>query len=339
MAAVPAGSAEAVVFTHQYALENGAVVRVYPPGEILEKLTSRDGAGRLVFRPEGGGEYIFIESVDDPLVANRGDGEFHPMEEEAVLDALRAIDVDGRMLGIEVDIYLLPLPRCSILSSSASAGRIFLSPGTRPCCEEVTAWTVTHEFGHCFRERYLPVRETGLWAAYLGLRGILDDPDFSESAAHMYRPSEVFAEDFRALFGGEASCYSGTIENPSLIHPVEVAGLDDWISGLVADAVADAAPGRPEALTASNYPNPFNPATTISAVLGADDRPRPVDVRVYAADGSVVRRLFSGTAVDREFSVIWDGRRDGGGTAASGVYFYRIRSEGATFTGKMLLLR
>jgi len=336
---IPAGAREAVVFPHRYALENGAAVRVYSPGEILERHTFRDEAGRLVFRPEGGGEFILIESVDDPFIANQGDGAFHPMEEETVMDALRAIDVDGRMLGIEIDIYLLPLPRHSILSSSASAGRIFLSPGTRPCCEEVTAWTVTHEFGHCFQERYLPVPETDPWVDYLGLRGILDDLAFSESAAHMYRPCEVFAEDFRALFGGEASRYSGTIENPSLIHPTEVAGLGDWISGLVTGTAADATPGRPVALTASNYPNPFNPVTTISAVLGADDRPRPVDVRIYAADGSVVRRLFSGTAADREFSVIWDGRRDGGGVAASGVYFYRIRSESATFTGKMLLLR
>ncbi|MDD3643371.1 MAG: FlgD immunoglobulin-like domain containing protein [Candidatus Krumholzibacteria bacterium] len=342
----PAGSdahspaAESGVFPHQYLLDNGVSVRVYLPGEILEKLTWRDDEGRLIFRPEGGGaQYILIESVDDPCIANRGDGEFFPMDEETVLDALRDIDVDGRTLAMEIDIYLLPLPRRSALYSSASAGRIFLSPGTRPISAEVTAWTVTHEFGHCFQHRYLPLAETALWAEYLGLRGILDDPAFSESAAHMYRPTEVFAEDFRALFGGEASCYSGTIENTALVHPAEVAGLGDWIAMLAADALAQVSPGTTAALAASNYPNPFNPVTTISAVLGADDRPRPVDVRIYAADGSIVRRLYSGTAAGREFSVAWDGRRDGGGAAASGVYFYRISSQGSSFTGKMLLLR
>jgi hypothetical protein len=335
-----AAAGQAVVFTHEYALENGTSVRVYTPAQILEKLTSRDRDGSLIFRPDGGGEeYILIEDIDDPSIANPGDGAFFPMDEELVIDALRAIDVDGRDLRIGIDVYLLPLPRRSMLASSASGGRIFLSPGTRPCCEAVTAWTVTHEFGHCFQQRYLPLSDTGLWAEYLGLRGILDDPTFSENASHMYRPSEVFAEDFRALFGGEASCYSGTIENPSLVLPSQVAGLDGWMAGLVTVAVADAAPGETAVLTASNFPNPFNPVTTISAVLGPDDRPRPVDVRIYAADGSMVRRLFSGTAREREFSVVWDGRRDGGGTAASGVYFYRILSAGSSFTGKMLLLR
>ena len=62
-------------------------------------------------------------------------------------------------------------------------------------------------------------------------------------------------------------------------------------------------------------------------------------MRIYAADGSVVRRLFSGIVPGRELSVAWDGRSDGGGPAASGVYFYRISSEGSAFTGKMLLLR
>jgi len=339
-AAIPRiGAASSVVFSHEYSLENGTKIRVYPPGEILETMTRRDGAGRLVFNPPGGGEYILVESIDDPVIVNTGEGEFFPMEEEVVLDALRSIDVDGRMLDIEIDIYLLPLPRLSMLSSSTSAGRIFLSPGTRPWRDEVTAWTVAHEFGHCFQHVYLPMADADGWTAYLDLRGILDDPAFTESAVHMYRPSEVFAEDFRALFGGEASCYSGTIENPALTHPIEVAGLGDWIAGLVPRTVALSTEEGPAAVHAYNYPNPFNPSTTISATLGAEDRARSVDVRIYAADGSVVRRLFSGIVAGREFSVAWDGRRDGGGAAASGVYFYRIISEGSAFTGKMLLLR
>lgn len=331
--------AQAVIFTHEYSLENGVSVRVYPPEEILGSLTYRDTAGRLIFSPAAGIEYRLIESVDDPLIVNKGDGIFHPMEEEAVVDALRAIDIGRPMAGLEIEIYILPLPRREILSSSAFRGRIFLSPGIYPWRVEPTACIVTHEVGHCFQHRYLPFTDTEGWSAYLGLRDILDDPAFTESAMHMYRPSEVFAEDFRALFGGIESRYSGTIENSDLAHPAEVDGLSDWIAGLAAVAVADATPGPDAPLNVSAWPNPFNPVTTISAVLGADDRPRPVEVSIFAADGSLVRRLYSGIAERREFSVTWDGRREGGGRAASGVYFYRIRSSGASATGKMLLIQ
>ena len=335
-----AAPAAALDFPHLERLESGVVVRVFPPELILETMTARDAAGRLVFYPDGGGSYILIEDMDDPAIVNKGGGAFFPMRETPVLEALAAIDVDGRMLELEIDVYLLPLPRRYMLTSSASGRRIFLSPGTYPCGEEVTAWTATHEFGHCFQNRYMPLSDLDSWETYLRLRGIFGDPDFTESGAHRNRPSEIFAEDFRALFGGAAACYSGTIENPALVMPDEVPGLREFFVGLLPEVlVAAAASGPARIVSALNYPNPFNPVTTITARLGGDALGRPLDVRIYAADGTLVRTLFAGAAAGPEFSVAWDGRRDGGTEAVSGVYFYRIRSGGDSFTGKMLMLR
>ena len=57
----------------------------------------------------------------------------------------------------------------------------------------------------------------------------------------MNRPHEIFAEDFRALFGGPTANYSGTIENPGLVHPGAVPGLAAFflnLTGARLDGVA-----------------------------------------------------------------------------------------------------
>jgi hypothetical protein len=97
----------------------------------------------------------------------------------------------------------------------------------------------------------------------------------------------------------------------------------------------DAVPLRNELSQA--YPNPSNPVTMISyAVTDAG----PVSIRVFNAAGRVVRTLLEEELPEgRAGTVLWDGRDDRGERCASGVYFYRIESEGFRDTRKMVLLK
>ncbi len=81
-----------------------------------------------------------------------------------------------------------------------------------------------------------------------------------------------------------------------------------------------------------NYPNPFNPTTTISF-----DLPRATDVRltVYNTLGQEVTRLHNGRLPAGHHAIDW--HTDG--SHASGMYFYRLSTENATETRKMLLLK
>ena len=86
-----------------------------------------------------------------------------------------------------------------------------------------------------------------------------------------------------------------------------------------------------------NFPNPFNPQTTIQYVLPAAARVRLV---VYNALGQKVRILVDGFQPAGVQAAAWDGRDERGQDAASGVYLYRLEAEGmGALHRRMTLLR
>lgn len=85
-----------------------------------------------------------------------------------------------------------------------------------------------------------------------------------------------------------------------------------------------------------NYPNPFNPTTTINFSL---PQRSSVTIDVWNVIGQRVRRLLSEILPAGNHSVVWDGRSYSGDRVASGVYFYRLRSDNNTVVRKMLLLK
>ncbi len=85
-----------------------------------------------------------------------------------------------------------------------------------------------------------------------------------------------------------------------------------------------------------NYPNPFNPKTTIGFELPA---PSWVRLSILNILGQRVRSL-----VDRELpvgphTVVWNGRDEHGDPVASGVYFYRLETADRSATRKLVLLK
>ena len=85
-----------------------------------------------------------------------------------------------------------------------------------------------------------------------------------------------------------------------------------------------------------NYPNPFNPNTTISFTLPV---PGKATLTVYDITGRKVRTLVSGTFVAGVHSVVWDGKDGKGEVASSGVYLTRLQSGKAVCTAKMIIVK
>ena len=83
-------------------------------------------------------------------------------------------------------------------------------------------------------------------------------------------------------------------------------------------------------------PNPFNPRTAIRFAMPAAQDAR---LDVFTVRGQLVRRLLDGRVGAGVHDIEWDGRDDAGHDAASGVYFYRLRSGDEALTGKMILAR
>lgn len=85
-----------------------------------------------------------------------------------------------------------------------------------------------------------------------------------------------------------------------------------------------------------NYPNPFNPMTTISFDLA---KPGHVRVAIYDISGRLVRTLVSEDRAAGSHAVIWDGANEAGGRAASGQYLYRVTTDSHDVTRKMLMVK
>jgi len=86
-----------------------------------------------------------------------------------------------------------------------------------------------------------------------------------------------------------------------------------------------------------NFPNPFNPVTTIRYGLPKDAR---VTVKVYNILGEEVVTLVDDERKTAGFHVaIWDGRNQEGRSVASGVYVYRLSAGSFSNTKKMALVR
>ncbi|MBI2429503.1 MAG: T9SS type A sorting domain-containing protein [Ignavibacteriales bacterium] len=90
-----------------------------------------------------------------------------------------------------------------------------------------------------------------------------------------------------------------------------------------------------------NYPNPFNPTTTISYQLPKDAH---ATVVVYDLLGNIVKELFSGAASGGYNAVVWNATNNAGTKVSSGMYLYRVTaqlSDGRTFTDvkRMLMLK
>jgi hypothetical protein len=80
-----------------------------------------------------------------------------------------------------------------------------------------------------------------------------------------------------------------------------------------------------------NYPNPFNARTTIEFNLRQDSQ---VKISIYDISGALVRTLVDGHLAAGPHTAVWDA-----GEIASGVYYYRLTTEGESQVKKMIMLK
>ena len=85
-----------------------------------------------------------------------------------------------------------------------------------------------------------------------------------------------------------------------------------------------------------NYPNPFNPTTTIEFSLPEAGF---TDLFIYNMAGQKVRELVSQTMAGGVHSVVWDGRDESGLAVSAGVYLTRLRMDENVRTGNMMLVK
>jgi hypothetical protein len=93
---------------------------------------------------------------------------------------------------------------------------------------------------------------------------------------------------------------------------------------------------RPEAFALNdNFPNPFNPETTIKYALPEAGSTKLV---IYNVVGQVVRHLVTEQQSAGRYVIQWDATNDNGQALSSGVYFYHLQVGGEFQQVKRMLL-
>jgi len=86
----------------------------------------------------------------------------------------------------------------------------------------------------------------------------------------------------------------------------------------------------------SNYPNPFNPTTTIAYSLPNDGM---IELNVYNIKGQLVKTLVKEEKLAGSYEIVWNGKDNNEKSVSSGIYFYKFSTKDDTIMKKMLLLK
>jgi hypothetical protein len=92
----------------------------------------------------------------------------------------------------------------------------------------------------------------------------------------------------------------------------------------------------PEFTLHQNFPNPFNPSTTIQYFIPVASS---VKISIYDVLGHAVRNLVDKQQNAGSYKISWNGLDDEGHTVNSGMYFYKLSVDNFSQTRKMLFLK
>jgi hypothetical protein len=120
-------------------------------------------------------------------------------------------------------------------------------------------------------------------------------------------------------------------------HADLAANVERIVRELFASGAGIAAPEAPtEAAPGLRVASPGLGGARLTLTL---PRPAEAELRVWDAQGRLVRQLLAGPCAPGEHAIRWDGRTDAGRAAASGLYYARLRSGAAAVRVPFLLIR
>jgi len=88
--------------------------------------------------------------------------------------------------------------------------------------------------------------------------------------------------------------------------------------------------------TVTNYPNPFNPQTTLHFSI---EKTEPVKIMIYNSLDKKVKTITDQIYEHGQHQLVWDGTNDQGQTVSSGIYFYKMETPHFRQVKKCLLVR
>jgi FlgD Ig-like domain len=142
--------------------------------------------------------------------------------------------------------------------------------------------------------------------------------EFDEVFVTGYFEDTAFFGETSATSNGNSDIFVTALNQQTFLHDNEIPNSD---------------------ILLSNYPNPFNPSTTISFSLSTE-LSENAELAIYNTKGQKVKTLPINSSTDLPInSINWDGIDDSGKPVSSGIYVYKLSSEKKSLQKKMLLLK
>ena len=185
-------------------------------------------------------------------------------------------------------------------------------------------------------------QRAGILSGDLLIEDLVGQVEMAPELSHFLSASQVGQEGLHIVFAG-AQEVSGPGElmriypgvGPDKAQLTRAQFNDGRIVGWVEALAAPVAIPATFALHA-NYPNPFNPETTIAFDLPQAGR---VELQVFDLLGQTVRTLLAQELSAGGHQVVWNGLDASGARVSSGVYFYRLQAGSQVQMRRMLLLK
>lgn len=164
-------------------------------------------------------------------------------------------------------------------------------------------------------------------------RLILPDHDGIQQVVNT---GQVVPFSFKYAIDGEFNA-NRLVSNVIVWKPGTNRILQSW-KGLVPSGVGIPTEGAPpvQMVLEQNKPNPFNPTTAIGYRI---DRNSMVNLSIYDVSGRLVKTLVNDYQRANIYEIPWDGIDKDGKEVSSGVYYYRLDTDLASETKKMILIR
>jgi len=144
-----------------------------------------------------------------------------------------------------------------------------------------------------------------------GVTGLMHIDIAVPPGTYVYNVTAVYDGGYESEFSNDAWTGSGPATDPNLM-PFVTALYD-------------------------NYPNPFNPETTIS--FSTTEAELNTQITIYNLKGQKIKQLINEVLPVGVHSVIWDGTDENNKKVSSGVYLYKMQTGKFEKTKKMILMK
>jgi len=143
------------------------------------------------------------------------------------------------------------------------------------------------------------------------------------------------------LINGDYSYYVSAVYDSGESLPTDTVNVHIYVVGLENDVIPQCE------YSLSNYPNPFNPVTTILFELNTENTEN-TEIKIFNLKGQKVKELspilcypeFIEGRGREQFSIIWNGLDNNNKSVSSGIYFYQLLIDGKVAAkNKMMLLK